>query len=358
MKISKWMKGFLAFLLSFSVMFTTMIQQSVVMADEGSVDPAEVIDEEAPASTPEAQPTAEAEVTPAASETTVTEAAETTETVETAEPAVQPEEPQAESTPAAEQAAPVQEVTETPAKEQAYVSPTSFDAEKDNIKVHVETAEGAFSESVTLVVSLLEEDSDDYKKVQETMDQNGSSQDGMLALDIRFENSNGQEVEPNGQVSVSVVMKDAANEDIDQSSLQVTHLREEEDGSLTPEKVADNDENTEGYIRTSGNDIEADFKADSFSTYVMAYDNKSTLTINYVDQSGNNIASSETLDGSRDTTYDLSNAKSIDGYQNPTIHVGSYNGTEIDGTVYYRGNNWYYSGNYYQWNYMSSRTIY
>ena len=267
MKISKWMKGFLSFLLSFTVMLTTMIQQNTVLADEGSIDPAEVIDEEMPASSPEA------EATPAASEPVATPVA-----LETAEPTVQPDETpavqeadvQTESTPAeAPQAATAQPV-ET--QEEAYVSPTSFDAETDNIKVHAETAEGAFNEPVTLVVNVLDEDTEDYKKVQETMDQNGSSQDGMLALDIRFENSSNQEVEPNGQVSISVVIKDAANEDIDQSSLQVTHLKEEDDGTLTLEKVADNDQNTDGYIRTADSNIEADFTAESFSVYAFSYE--------------------------------------------------------------------------------------
>ncbi|MDD6674454.1 MAG: SpaA isopeptide-forming pilin-related protein, partial [Lactimicrobium massiliense] len=267
MKISKWMKGFLSFLLSFTVMFTTMIQQNAVLADEGSIDPAEVIDEETTASSSEAEPT------PAASEPVATPVA-----LETAEPTVQPDETpavqeadvQTESTPAeAPQAATAQPV-ET--QEEAYVSPTSFDAETDNIKVHAETAEGAFNEPVTLVVNVLDEDTEDYKKVQETMDQNGSSQDGMLALDIRFENSSNQEVEPNGQVSISVVIKDAANEDIDQSSLQVTHLKEEDDGTLTLEKVADNDQNTDGYIRTADNNIEADFTAESFSVYAFSYE--------------------------------------------------------------------------------------
>ena len=267
MKISKWMKGFLSFLLSFTVMLTTMIQQNTVLADEGSIDPAEVIDEEMPASSPEA------EATPAASEPVATPVA-----LETAEPTVQPDETpavqeadvQTESTPAeAPQAATAQPV-ET--QEEAYASPTSFDAETDNIKVHAETAEGAFNEPVTLVVNVLDEDTEDYKKVQETMDQNGSSQDGMLALDIRFENSSNQEVEPNGQVSISVVIKDAANEDIDQSSLQVTHLKEEDDGTLTLEKVADNDQNTDGYIRTADSNIEADFTAESFSVYAFSYE--------------------------------------------------------------------------------------
>lgn len=279
MKISKWMKGLLAFLLSFSVMFTTMIQQSVVRAEEGGVDPVEVIEEETPASSPEAAPTAEA-----VEAQTVSEPAAAAE--ETAEPAVQPAE-----TPAVQETAPptestsvpeeqVQTVKETPVvtqeeaptETQAYVSPASFDAEQDNIKVHADTVEGAFSEPVTLIVSLLDEDSDDYKKVQETMDQTGSSVDGLLALDIRFENSSGQEVEPVGQVSVSVVMKDAANEDIDQSSLQVTHLKEEDDGTLRLEKVADNDQNTDGYIRTADSNIEADFTAESFSVYAFSYE--------------------------------------------------------------------------------------
>ena len=302
MKISKWMKGLLAFLLSFSVMFTTMIQQSVVRADEGSVDPAEVIEEETPASSPEAAPTAEA-----VEAQTVSEPAAAAE--ETAEPAVQPAE-----TPAVQETAPptestsvpeeqVQTVKETPvvtqeeapAETQAYVSPASFDAEQDNIKVHADTAEGAFSEPVTLIVSLLDEDSDDYKKVQETMDQTGSSVDGLLALDIRFENSSGQEVEPVGQVSVSVVMKDAAGDVIDQSSLQVTHIKEEADGSLTPEKVADNDENTEGYIRTAGNDIQADFVAESFSTFVISRAKGTSSKTYFTDTYGTPIAENDNL---------------------------------------------------------------
>lgn len=302
MKISKWMKGLLAFLLSFSVMFTTMIQQSVVRADEGSVDPVEVIEEETPASSPEAAPTAEA-----VEAQTVSEPAAAAE--ETAEPAVQPAE-----TPAVQETAPptestsvpeeqVQTVKETPvvtqeeapAETQAYVSPASFDAEQDNIKVHADTADGAFSEPVTLIVSLLDEDSDDYKKVQEAMDQTGSSVDGLLALDIRFENSSGQEVEPVGQVSVSVVMKDAAGDVIDQSSLQVTHLKEEADGSLTPEKVADNDENTEGYIRTAGNDIQADFVAESFSTFVISRAKGTSSKTYFTDTYGTPIAENDNL---------------------------------------------------------------
>ncbi|MDX8420200.1 hypothetical protein MOZ60_08850, partial [Stecheria sp. CLA-KB-P133] len=338
MKISKWMKGFLSFLLSFTVMFTTMIQQNAVLADEGSIDPAEVIDEEMPASSPEAEPTAEAEATPAASEPVATPVA-----LETAEPTVQPDETpavqeadvQTESTPAEAPQAATAQPAET--QEEAYVSPTSFDAETDNIKVHAETAEGAFNEPVTLVVNVLEEDTEDYKKVQETMDQNGSSQDGMLALDIRFENSSNQEVEPNGQVSISVVIKDAANEDIDQSSLQVTHLKEEDDGTLTLEKVADNDQNTDGYIRTADNNVEADFTADSFSVYAVSYarnEDAATNNIYFTDTYGTEIADAVSLT-SNFSGIDLSTYKTIDGYQNPKVFVGSYNGTRINSTLTY-----------------------
>ncbi|MDD6458666.1 MAG: hypothetical protein PUF68_07930, partial [Lactimicrobium massiliense] len=342
MKISKWMKGFLSFLLSFTVMFTTMIQQNAVLADEGSIDPAEVIDEEMAASSPEA------EATPAASEPVATPVA-----LETAEPTVQPDETpavqeadvQTESTPAEAPQAATAQPAET--QEEAYVSPTSFDAETDNIKVHAETAEGAFNEPVTLVVNVLEEDTEDYKKVQETMDQNGSSQDGMLALDIRFENSSNQEVEPNGQVSISVVIKDAASEDAeeaDDSSLQVIHLKEETDGSIIPEKVADNDENTEGYIRTSGNDIQADFVAASFSTFVISRAQSSNSKIYFTDANGTQIAEAVHLTIDLSGT-DLTQLKSIPEYQNPVVRVGSYTGAQIASAVLYWKENksWIYT---------------
>ena len=69
------------------------------------------------------------------------------------------------------------------------------------------------------------------KKAEEALNENEQAYDGMLAFDIHFENAAGEEIEPNGKVTVkfaakSEVLSDIAPDKVDTDSIQIVHIVE------------------------------------------------------------------------------------------------------------------------------------
>ena len=86
----------------------------------------------------------------------------------------------------------------------------NYTAKSENVTVHAHAEDGVLPKNVTLKVTELEEGGAEYNKAKEAMDGTDIQFDGMKALDIRFENQNGEEVEPEGEVQISIEMKEGA----------------------------------------------------------------------------------------------------------------------------------------------------
>ena len=159
--------------------------------------------------------------------------------------------------------------------------------EDDNVKIVVsESQAGIIPENSTLSVSpIVEGDSvtqEKYKevdsKLQDAADNGGYSITGFLAYDISFVDVNGKEVEPNGEVSVSMQYKEATlpdsvtEEDVTDSNVTVMHLQENEEG-IVQDAVDMNESNKITDIKTTEtNEIEsAEFTTDSFSVYTITW---------------------------------------------------------------------------------------
>ena len=176
-----------------------------------------------------------------------------------------------------------------------------FRAESEHYIVTVKTDANAVPEDAYLQVAELEEDTPEFVAAKEALvndkEEIETVEDfdetyGFAALDVTFFVDD-EEVEPEGAVSVSIVMKelpeDATAEQLAES-MGITHLKEEEDGTVTVETVATTDgEDTEvvetiedpeeielesGTIQVAEEMVVAQFEVESFSTFPIWWINK------------------------------------------------------------------------------------
>ena len=161
--------------------------------------------------------------------------------------------------------------------------------------VTVTTQPDAFEEKAVLSTSVLENDSEEYQTAEEALKESEQAYDGMLAFDIHFENAEGEEIEPNGKVTVKFtakaeVLTDIAPDTVDASSIQILHIVEtpEEERTAVAEVVADNSADTPDVnVVISDNAVEkvsANFDVESFSTFALTWNNGTeSATIHFVE---------------------------------------------------------------------------
>jgi len=262
---------------------------------------------------------------------------------------------------------------ETPA-----ASPLSLNFENDDVTVTVTAAsEGIIPEGSTLkvvpIVSDSAETQDQYNetaaKVEEKAAQSESSVAGFLAYDITFVDAAGNEVEPNGEVSVVMDYKQAAAPDnadeasLQDSSVNVLHLEEDNSGNV--QNVVDLSESSQlqEVSIAEGQKVEkTSFTATSFSTFVIYWTyrsdrNPKSITIHYVNSTDGSELTGSTMNADtgevEGTTIDLSNYKfKFDGYAFEAAHINSYTGTTVSSIVYQDGKIRYVpvSGSTARWN--------
>ena len=194
---------------------------------------------------------------------------------------VQKDEPQTESTKAVKEestkATEAQKKQEAKEDESEKTATNHFSKELEEVIVDVETEKGAFDEDVSLKVKPIAKDSKAYKKAEKALEENEQVYAGMLAFDIHFENSKGNEIEPDGTVSVKMtakkeVLKDIAPDAFDADSVQITHI-----GKKATEVVADtvNKNKIDGTVDVKASKkavekIDAEFEVKDFSTFALS----------------------------------------------------------------------------------------
>lgn len=178
----------------------------------------------------------------------------------------------------------------------------------DDVTINVNAyTEDAIPTGASLKVVPLRSDKketeEQYKEVEKQLNKKAENEEydiaGFLAYDISFINENGEEVEPNGDVKVTMDYKrDAIPEGVKEASdLDVTVMHLEENKSGEVKDVVDmNEENNVEALETTDNKVQkVEFVTKSFSVYTITwkrYNNDSyplTINMHYVDTEGKGI---------------------------------------------------------------------
>ena len=165
---------------------------------------------------------------------------------------------------------------------------------------------------------------------------------GFLAYDIGFVDVDGNEVEPNGDVKVTMEYKKAqAPEGIEvteDTELTVMHLEEDKDGEVKQVVDLADDSVANGAVEklqtNEENKLEkVEFVSDSFSIFTVTWKNTTiSLKIHYVDENGKEIQGTQTELVSKkynDSVTFADYAETISGYEYSSAHLYSATGKTV-----------------------------
>ncbi|MBS6679395.1 MAG: VWA domain-containing protein [Clostridiales bacterium] len=236
-------------------------------------------------------------------EETTTEAKETTKKEETTETQEEKTTKAKEETSETSGKKDTEKTTEAEEK----TAPTELTYDDENVTVTVSAvAEGAIPADATLkVVPILKDDTetkDQYTEVEQKIQEKAAETEteikGFLAYDITFVDADGNEIEPNSEVKVSMEYKEAAlpaeitAEDAKTSEVSVMHLEEDDAGNVS--KVVDMGEagKVDTLETTDAKQVEkVEVKTESFSYYTIYWyvhnSYKGSVEVHYVDTDGN-----------------------------------------------------------------------
>ena len=186
--------------------------------------------------------------------------------------------------------------TEKTTEAEKTTAPTELTYEDENVTVTVSAvAEGAIPADTTFkVVPILKNDTetkDQYAeveaKIQEKAAETETEIKGFLAYDITFVDADGNEVEPNSEVKVSMEYKEAAlpaeitAEDVEDAEVSVMHLEEDDAGNVA--EVVDMGEagKVDTLETTDAKQVEkVEVKTESFSVFTLAWSVEKVSAVN------------------------------------------------------------------------------
>lgn len=334
------------------------------------------------------------------------EIAETAATGETATPAPTeaPESVQAQEQAQADTAA-LPTGVQVP---EGYTDKRTVRDEENGFAVTVYAPEGVIPADATLHATLLPTDSEEYKQAGEqlaeqtdllpadgvaTLSQDsetadGTEQDaapsvGYAALDIHFEDADGNEIEPNGEVFVTIDAAGLIPEDADPDSVTVQHHAEtsaeaeandaepQETPEIKVETVADTapaEEGVEGAVAVTTPDaateaateeatvtapegkpeteVQVAFAVDGFSMFTITWSGRSgnhSVTVHYVDTNGNEILKPNTqnVEANNEVSLD-SYRKDIEGFAYQKTVLDNYDSQNQVSQVRWNNKKWQY----------------
>lgn len=185
-------------------------------------------------------------------------------------------------------------------------APTELTYENDDVKITVSAnTENAIPEGTTLQVVPVVNSGDtagQYQEVEQQLGEKATEEEyditGFLAYDISLIDEDGNEIEPDGEVQVSMDYKNSvspASEEkaITDSDVTVMHLEEDENGQV--KEVVDMAENSQlkQLDTTDKNEIQkTEFVTKSFSVFTITWKSWGEISIKlkYVDTSGTEIS--------------------------------------------------------------------
>lgn len=217
--------------------------------------------------------------------------------------------------------------------------------QENGFAVTVYAPEGVIPEGAALSATLLTEGDEAYRQAEQALaEETDGSGYGFAALDIHLEDADGNEVEPNGDVFVSIDAAGLIPEDVDPESVTVQHHEEQPadaDGTaVTVETVADAADETEGVVEVTpaeeaennststlqapedapATEVQAAFTVDGFSTFTITY------TVNGINYSR---PVSVLLDGVEMTTEQLTTLLG----SSPEIRLTDENWTDVKNLI-------------------------
>lgn len=248
------------------------------------------------------------------------------------------------------------------AEESTYTA--SVEEDTGTLQVEASAPDDVLPENAQLVVSPIVNDGtnslyeDTLNKLNEQASKDKKVIDAFCAYDIQFED-NDAGVEPDdGFVSVSMKWDTALKPDgvQEDDKVSIIHLTSDDKiENLTDE--TDTDKN-HGTVKMDDNDPEAVAEAsiisDSFSVYALVWqrDDISSVNVHYIDESGNEIADTNTTDITQETGTDTL-VQAIDGY---TYAYASIDNTNVQSVNIDNGRLYFYDGT--NWNQASSDDVY
>ena len=188
-----------------------------------------------------------------------------------------------------------------------------FRYENDDVKVEVKESEaGVIADSAKLQIMPIEQDNEEtqkqYAEVKKQLLEKAQNEiydiAGFLAYDISFVDENGNKIEPDGKVQVSmeykkITMPEELKDRKDSKDTDVTVMHLEEDTSGKVKEVVDLSESKQlKDITTTAKKVvkKVDFETESFSTFTIIWKQNSRIEtpVNLVDDRGKAIELSET----------------------------------------------------------------
>lgn len=239
--------------------------------------------------------------------------------------------------------------------------------EDDKITVSVSAAEeGIIPDGASLSVKPITaenaETQEQYEEVAQHVEQKVAEEEkevaGFLAYDITFVDPEGNKLEPNGEVKVSMNYKEAVipetvtEEKAETAEVSVLHLEEDETGAVQNVVDMTAEESAAAAVQTTENaEIQrAEFNTTSFSVYTIIWTqngnrrNRPKVRLNFVNENGQDISRSLGVkDQSIDIDTENGNLANADGslkslqaigekYNKDDLcfmdaHIGNYKGT-------------------------------
>lgn len=302
-----------------------------------------------------------------------TETAETTEKQEDTETAEQPEKSEAEGS--EEQSKPVAEEQntakeETSAAEENTVAEAVKELRYENEEVTVVVSEkeaGAISEGTSLKVVPITENDDatkaQYQEVEKQIQEKAGKEEkevaGFLAYDITLVDAQGNEVEPNSSVKVSMEYKKEtipeglSEEKAKEADVTVYHLEEDENGEVKDVVDMGEAKQVENISATDKNEVKKlEVQTESFSSFAIIWSYVYRVNVKYVDTQGRSINSDEfqsknvNMSSGREVDlneYALDSVK-IEGvtYKHKENRVGNLTGDKVTKVKYSRTEGYQY----------------
>lgn len=269
--------------------------------------------------------------------------------------------------------------------------------EDDKITVSVSAAEeGIIPDGASLSVKPITaenaETQEQYEEVAQHVEEKVTAEEkevaGFLAYDISFLDAEGNKVEPNGEVKVSMNYKQAAipetvtEEKAETTEVSVLHLEEDETGAVQNVVDMTAEGSASAIVQTTENaEIQsAEFHTTSFSVYTVVWEDHGswyhpTATLHFYNEKGDEISeklgvSNKTIQiegtGNLDSnSADHKNLNEIgeqysgkNGYYYKETHLDSYNSKKIADDISYNphdnnGYDWHYNygGSWHGWKY-------
>lgn len=229
---------------------------------------------------------------------------------------------------------------------ESYTRQYSAQDNASGVAVTVHAAEGVVPEGAELKVSMLQQGDEAYVAAEQELAAQTRSADegdyGFAAMDIRFEDTEGNEVEPTGDVYVVIDAESILPEDADPESVTVQHHAEKDEGVVV-EAVADAVDATDGVVATEDAAVQAAFAVDGFSTFTITWESGNgywdttyfDITVHYVDEAGRDIEGPNKRDvelkNGTHINFDENYAGAIEGRTFLGAHYGKHDGGEITG---------------------------